>query len=89
MRKYIIEVDEVETCPEGWATPSSWPVIGRNYTVKDEPNYVYVVCQTSVAIIYDKSVLLSYPAPETVEGQVSENLLLRAIAAASRAETLK
>jgi hypothetical protein len=87
MKKYIIEVDEVETCPEGWTKPSSWPVIGRNYAVKDEPNYIYVVCATSVAIIHDKSVLIHSPAP--TEGSVSESLLLRAIAAASRAEVLK
>jgi hypothetical protein len=87
--KYIIEVEEVETCPENWTGVAEWPAVNRIYTVSDEPRYLYIVTASTVSIVYDKTVLCHSPAPEFPQGQVSESLLLRAIAAASRAEVLK
>lgn len=89
--KYVIEITEIDTCPEGWADTSAWPKANRIYAVTSEPRYLYVVGEYSVSLVYDKRVLCDTPHGEHDEtvGGISESLFLRAIAAASRAEVPK
>lgn len=91
--KYIIDMIEVDTCPEGWTSASVWPGPGL-YTVGDEPRYAYVVESETVKIICDGGLLTATPYVEPGEtppavGFVSESLFLRAIAAASRGEVFE
>ncbi len=97
--KYVIEVFEVDVTPTNWTERSAWPhegfFIGRN------ENSAYLVSAHSVSYIgmNFEPMLSKYTEPEPVvntvtkteyvETGVSEMLLLKAIAAASRGEVLK
>ena len=87
--KYIIEIKELDRAPEDWNKRSSWPAVGL-YTVKNESYSLYHVSDKSESVGY-----ISFPdyfkqTPYEDKGEsVSEALLLKAIAAASRAEVLK
>jgi hypothetical protein len=56
--KYIIEITQVDVCPQEWQKKESWPSIGL-YQVKDETYALYQVYQHGVQYI-------SYPDAFTV-----------------------
>lgn len=85
--KFVIEVIEVEKCPADWVRKESWPAPGI-YKAKDESYSMYHVHESGVDYISHPSSLLKTPYADPGEA-VSEILLLKAIAAASRAEVLK
>jgi hypothetical protein len=86
-QKYIIEIIEVLECPVEWVQKSGWPGPGI-YKVKGESTAMYHVQEHGVNYISFPDVFVAQPHKESGES-VSESLLLKAIAAASRAETLK
>lgn len=85
--KFIIEITELEKIPENWTDKTAWPGMGT-YKVKTEPKYIYHVYEYGVNYIAQADDILNYPYKDPGES-VSEALLLKAIAAASRAEVLK
>lgn len=86
-KKYTIEVTEVLECPIEWVQKSGWPGPGI-YKVKGEDQALYHVQEHGVNYISFPDVFTAQPHKDAGES-VSEMLLLKAIAAASRAETLK
>lgn len=87
MKKYVIEINELDSAPKEWTTRSNWPSNGF-YRVKDESYSLYRVRENTVDYISYPETFLTTPYIEPGES-VSESLLLKAIAAASRAEVLK
>jgi hypothetical protein len=85
--KYIIEVKELDSAPKEFTNKDLWPGPGL-YKVKDENYSLYHVHATGVNYLSCPDDLLTTPYQDRGEA-VSESLLLRAIAAASRAEVLK
>jgi hypothetical protein len=85
--KYVIEIIEVETCPPEWTKKDNWPGPGI-YQVKSESLALYHVNAHGVNYISFPEEILRNPYQDQGEA-VSEALLLKAIAAASRAEVLK
>jgi len=86
-QKYIIEIIEVSECPVEWVQKSGWPGLGI-YKVKGESTSIYHVQEHGVNYISFPDAFMVQPHKESGEA-VSESLLLKAITAASRAETLK
>lgn len=86
-QKYTIEIIEVSECPTDWTQKSGWPGPGI-YKVKGEDRAIYHVQEHGINYISFPDAFMMYPHVDTGEA-VSESLLLKAIAAASRAETLK
>lgn len=85
--KYIIDVKEIEAAPTDWVSKESWPGLGL-YRPKTETFSMYYVSENGVSCLSYPDELLKTPYKEQGEA-VSESLLLKAIAAASRAEVLK
>ena len=85
--KYVINVIDVEKCPENWTSRDAWPGNGI-YKVKSETHAIYHVYEYGVNYISPLNCILDNPYKEPGE-LISETLLLKAIAAASRAEVLK
>jgi hypothetical protein len=84
--KYIIEITQVDSCPENWQDKKSWPSSGL-YQVKGEEFALYQVYQYGVGYISYPDVFTSTPYEELGKA-VSESLLLKAIAAAAHAKVL-
>lgn len=84
--KYIIEITQVDVCPQEWQKKESWPSIGL-YQVKDETYALYQVYQHGVQYISYPDAFTVTPYIERGEA-VSESLLLKAIAAAAQAKVL-
>jgi len=84
--KFVIEIVEIEKCPDDWTTKANWPGEGI-YRVKEETN-IYAVHSWGVSFIGNDEPFTKTPYIQPEE-QVSESLLLKAIAAASRAENLR
>lgn len=78
---------EVSECalPEDWVTPKKWPKPGV-YRVPSEEGRLYVIGDWGVDVIFH---IQHFTEVEDQGESVSEALLLKAIAAASRAEVLK
>ena len=89
MMKYIVEIKHIEKIPDGWSSRSDWPEMGISWC-KDSPTTLYHVYEYGVNYISccDEFVKRQATEEELSPG-VSELLLLKAIAAASRAERLK
>lgn len=85
--KYVIEIKEIDKPPADWSTRSEWPEAGL-YMAKSEDFALYYVYEHGVQYISYPRSFLNTPFNEQGES-VSESLLLKAIAAASRAEVLK
>ena len=85
--KYVIEITEVVKQPESWTSKDSWPAEGF-YVVKGDRHALYQVYEHGVNYISYPEEILRNPYQDPGES-VSESLLLKAIAAASRAEVLK
>jgi len=85
--KYVIDVIEVEKCPESWINKDSWPGPGI-YQSKTEGHCLYHVNEHGVNYISFPEELLRTKYKDPGEA-VSETLLLKLVAAASRAEVLK
>ena len=84
--KYIIEITQVNVCPQDWQKKESWPSMGL-YQVKDEKYALYQVYEYGVGYISSLDAFTSTPYDERGEA-VSESLLLKAIAAAAHAKVL-
>jgi hypothetical protein len=84
--KYIIEITQVDVCPQEWQKKESWPSIGL-YQVKNETYALYQVYQHGVQYITYPDAFTATPYIERGEA-VSELLLLKAIAAAAQAKVL-
>lgn len=84
--KFVIEVIQLDTRPEDWTTKTSWPGEGV-YQVKNDTS-LYAVNKYGVDYISYGEAMTATPYIKPEE-QVSESLLLKAIAAASRAENLR
>lgn len=84
--KYIIEITQVDVCPQDWQKKESWPSIGL-YQVKNETYALYQVYEHGVGYISYPDAFTSKPYEERGE-EVSETLLLKAIAAAAHAKVL-
>lgn len=85
--KYVVEIKEIDKPPAEWRTRSSWPEDGL-YMAKKMDFSLYYVYEHGVQYISYPRSFLNTPFKEQGES-VSESLLLKAIAAASRAEVLK
>lgn len=85
--KFIIEITEVEKQPENWTSKDAWAGPGF-YKVKGDGMALYRVYEYGVDYISQPERILMNPYKDPGEA-VSETLLLKAIAAASRAEVLK
>lgn len=84
--KFIVEITQLDTRPTEWTTKSYWPGKGV-YQIKDDTS-LYVVHEYGVDYISYAEPFNATPYVKPEE-QVSESLLLKAIAAASRAENLR
>lgn len=84
--KYIITVSHLQQRPTDWTNQKAWPAPGI-YTVEDDSS-MYHVSKWSVDYIGNTDGFLKQPCNDD-GGTVSETLLLKAIAAAARAEVLK
>jgi len=84
--KYIIDIIQLEKRPDDWTTKTEWPGDGV-YMVKGDTS-LYAVNKYGVDYISYGETLTQTPFVDQGES-VSESLLLKAIAAASRAEVLK
>ena len=86
--KYVIEITELDKRPEDWTKVSAWPSQGI-FTCKDDTS-MYHVYSYGVNYISYQDDFVKHPITEQqLSPAISEDLLLKAIAAASRAETLK
>lgn len=86
--KYVIEIKDIDLRPELWTDKNEWPGVGI-YSVKNDTS-LYVVDKHVVNYIPYKDIFISRPiTDEELSPGITESLLLRAIAAASRAQTLK
>ena len=79
--KYVIEIIEIDKCPEDWTTTAAWPGKGI-YRSKAEPTYLYHVYEYGVSFITNNEQFVGQRF-EDQGGTVSEALLLKAIVAAS------
>lgn len=84
--KYIIEITEVDSCPENWPERKAWPSNGL-YQVKGESSAIYQVYSYGVGYISNAEMVTLKPYEELGES-ISESLLLKAIAAAAQAKVL-
>jgi hypothetical protein len=84
-----IEIQPIAKRPEDWTNPKSWPGTGLYAPAKDN-GWLSLVTADGVNILYqglpDGAVINDHPG---IPDGINETLLLKAIAAASRAETLK
>jgi len=85
--KYVIDVIEVEKCPENWTSKDSWPSNGF-FKAKTESHCIYRVHAHGVDYISYPEDIFAAPYKDPGEA-ISETLLLKLVAAASRAEVLK
>jgi hypothetical protein len=87
-QKYVIEVTELDSRPDDWTSKDKWPGEGL-YICKGDTS-MYSVGEYSVDYIGTARPLLVRPVTdEQLNHPITETLLLKAIAAASRAEVLK
>ena len=84
--KFIVEITAIDARPDDWTTKTSWPGEGV-YMVKGDTS-LYAVNKYGVDYISYGDAFTN-TAYIKQEEQVSESLLLKAIAAASRAENLR
>lgn len=82
--KYIIDIKELQTRPHNLAPKDAWGF----YKLKDDESCIYLVHKYGVSRIYGYEEIFNSTYRETGE-QISETLLLKLVAAASRAEVLK
>jgi hypothetical protein len=85
--KYIIEIVEIDKRPENWTSAVEWPGPAM-YVCKDDPS-MYHVMDYAVNYIGEKKAFMTRPVSDAELNPITEDLLLKAIAAASRAEKLK
>jgi hypothetical protein len=86
--EYIIEIVELDVRPDEWTNKLNWPGDGI-YSCKDDTS-LYDVGEYGVSYIPWKKQFMVRPVKENeLSPQISEPLLLKAIAAASLAQTLK
>ena len=93
-KKYIINITKIEDIPTNWASRNSWESEGIFYCKKESA--FYCITEHSVSYIGKVEWMMETQWEESkvnnaaeVTPSVTESLFLRAIAAASRAETLK
>ncbi len=87
--KYIVEIEHVDKIPDNWVSKSDWPKSGI-FWCKDQPTTLYHVYEYGVNYISSCDEFVKRQATEEeLSPGISELLLLKAIAAASRAEKLK
>ena len=84
--KFIIEISEVDKCPDSWTSKDNWPGPGI-YKAKTEGHCLYHVNEHGVNYLSFPEELMRTPYQDPGES-VSEALLLKAIAAASKAKVL-
>jgi hypothetical protein len=86
--KYIIEITELDDRPEDWTVKTAWPKEGL-FICKGDTS-LYHVYSYGVNYIAYKDDFVKQPITEQqLTSSISEELFLKVIAAASRAETLK
>lgn len=85
--KIEFDLKTLPALPEKWTTPSEWPGKGV-YIVDTEADTLYIVGGYSVAYL-PGSVELGRKIESATGNAVPELLVLKLIAAASRAETLR
>ena len=86
--KYVIEITHLDQRPDEWTSKSNWPGNGI-YACKDDTS-LYYVYEYGVCYISYQDEFMKQPITDAeLSKPITEDLLLRAIAAASRAETLK
>lgn len=84
-----LEIKHIDKRPENWTSPAAWPAEGL-YKIGDETGWIAMVAGEGVNLLYQglPTGTLVNSHPGTEDG-INESLLLKAIAAASRAEVLK
>jgi hypothetical protein len=85
-----IQILSIDKRPDDWTTPTAWPEQGLYRVKTDGSDWITLVTSDSVNILYQglpKGTVIN-ELPGTGDG-ITESLLLKAIAAASRAEVLK
>lgn len=85
--KIEFDVKMLPALPEKWVRPSEWPGMGV-YIVDTEADTLYIVSSYGVAYVPD-GVGLGRKIESATGDAVPELLVLKLIAAASRAETLR
>lgn len=87
-QKYVIEVTKLDSRPDEWTSKDKWPGEGL-YICKGDTS-MYSVGEYSVDYIGTaKPFLARLVTDEQLNPSITETLLLKAIAAAGRAEVLK
>ena len=86
--KYVIEIKELDVRPEDWTTPGNWPHQGI-FVVKGDTSLYHVYSYGVNYISYQDDFTKRPITDDELSPAVTESLLLKAIAAASRAEVLK
>ena len=87
-RKYVIEVETIDNRPDDWTNTIEWPHEGIFQVENDR--CLYEVGKYGVIYFGPAEMFLKKPMKEeNISSPISEALLLKAIAAASRAEVLK
>jgi hypothetical protein len=86
--KYIIEITELDKRPEDWTKVAEWPHQGI-FTCKDDTSMYHVYSYGVNYISYQDDFVKRPVTDAEFSNQITEDLLLKAIAAASKAQTLK
>jgi hypothetical protein len=87
-KKFVIEVIMIEKRPEEWTSCTAWPGVGIYKCIDGDA--LYNVTKFTVDYIGTGECFIANPITEDqLAPPISESLFLKAIAAASRAETLK
>lgn len=86
--KYIIEIIELDKRPEEWTDKTKWPGEGI-YVCKGDSSLYHVYDYGVNYISYQDDFVKRPVTDDELSNPITEDLLLKAIAAASRAEKLK
>lgn len=86
--KYVIEVTELDKRPDEWTNKTCWPNEGL-FICKGDTSLYHVYGYGVNYIAYQDDFVKHPITEQQLAPAISEDLLLKAIAAASRAETLK
>jgi hypothetical protein len=86
--KYIIEITELDKRPEDWTKVAEWPSQGI-FACKDDTSLYHVYSYGVNYISYQDDFVKRPITDAELAPSITEDLLLKAIAAAAHAKTLK
>ena len=86
--KYVIEIIHLDKRPDEWTKISEWPGMGI-YSCKNDTSLYHVYDYGVNYISYQDEFIKRPITDEELSNPITEDLLLKVVAAASRAEKLK